>query len=343
MELSPRKQKILAAVVEQYIKTGEPVGSKFLQSALDISVSSATIRNEMAELAGMGLLDQPHTSAGRVPTTEGYRYYVDHLMGDRKLDDSLKRRIEAGVSIKNASPEGVISKAGEFLAELTNCATVSTIMSGKDARVKRVEFVPIGSRTGMIVLLTSNGIIKSRVCRSDTDLNSSLLEKFYNIVKSAFIGLPLDEIDAATVQTVVASAGSDALAMIPFVTTLSDLIIESERTSVMLEGQSNILHHDSDYGHTAHELLDFLRRDEPLSRILAESRDGVDVRIGSENKFKQLEKSSVIMAKYNVDGDKRGSIGIIGPTRIDYAELIPSVRYLSDLVGKIITRILNEE
>ena len=340
MELSPRKQKILAAVVEQYIKTGEPVGSKFLQSALDISVSSATIRNEMAELAGMGLLDQPHTSAGRVPTTEGYRYYVDHLMGDRKLDDSLKRRIEAGVSIKNASPEGVISKAGEFLAELTNCATVSTIMSGKDARVKRVEFVPIGSRTGMIVLLTSNGIIKSRVCRSDTDLNSSLLEKFYNIVKSAFIGLPLDEIDAATV---VASAGSDALAMIPFVTTLSDLIIESERTSVMLEGQSNILHHDSDYGHTAHELLDFLRRDEPLSRILAESRDGVDVRIGSENKFKQLEKSSVIMAKYNVDGDKRGSIGIIGPTRIDYAELIPSVRYLSDLVGKIITRILNEE
>jgi heat-inducible transcriptional repressor len=343
MELSQRKQKILAAVVEHYIKTGEPVGSKFLQSELDISVSSATIRNEMAELVNMGLLEQPHTSAGRIPTNEGYRYYVDNLMGVRQLDEADKRRIEAGVSIKNASPETILSRASEFLADLTDCAAVSTTPSGENATIKRVEFVPIGTRTGMIVMLTSSGIIKSKVCRSDIDLNASVIEKFYNIVKSTFIGMPVDEIDTATLQTLVASMGEDALTMIPFMSTLSDLTREAEQTSVMLGGQSNILHYGNDYGTTAYELMDFLRRGEPLSKLLPTGKDGVDVKIGSENKFRQLEKSSVIMANYSIDGDKRGSIGLIGSTRIDYASLIPSVRYLTDLVGKMLTQILNED
>ena len=148
MELSQRKEKILAAVVEHYIKTGEPVGSKLLQKDPEISVSSATIRNEMAELSNMGLLEQPHTSAGRIPTDEGYRYYVDHLMGVRQLDDAVKRRIEAGISIRNASPENILKRANDFLADMTNCAAISTAPSGENVTIKRVEFVPVGMRTG---------------------------------------------------------------------------------------------------------------------------------------------------------------------------------------------------
>lgn len=341
MELSPRKEKILAAVVESYIKTGEPVGSKSIMALL--SVSSATIRNEMAELSALGYLEQPHTSAGRIPTNEGYRYYVDHLMGVRHLDESIKHQIEAGVSVKNASPEAILARASEFLADLTECAAVSTTPSGENATIKRVEFVPVGTRTGMIVLLTSTGMIKSKVCRSDYDLTASVIEKFYNIVKSTFIGMPLDDIDVATLQTLVASMGADALAMIPFVSTLSELASEATKTVVMLGGQSNILRYGSEYGSTAYEILDFLRRGEPVSRLLAEAKDGVGVTIGGENKFKQLENSSVITAHYTVDGDKSGAIGIIGPTRIDYASLIPSVRYLTDLVGGLLTQALKED
>lgn len=341
MELSPRKEKILAAVVENYIKTGEPVGSKSIMATL--SVSSATIRNEMAELSALGLLEQPHTSAGRVPTNEGYRYYVDHLMGIRRLDEAMKHRIEAGVSLKNASPEAILERASDFLAEMTDCAAVSTTPSGENATVKRVEFVPVGTRTGMVVLLTSTGMIKSKVCRSDFDLTASTIEKFYNVVKSSFIGMPLDEIDVATLQTLVASMGSDALTMIPFVSTLSELAQEAMKTMIMLGGQSNILRYGNDYGSTAYELIDFLRRGEPIHQILSEGKDDVGVTIGGENKFRQLENSSVITAHYTVDGDKKGSIGIIGPTRIDYASLIPSVRYLTDLVGKLLTQTLYEE
>ena len=220
MELSQRKEKILAAVVEHYIKTGEPVGSKLLQKDPEISVSSATIRNEMAELSSMGLLEQPHTSAGRIPTDEGYRYYVDHLMGVRQLDDADKRRIEAGISIRNASPENILKRANDFLADMTNCAAISTAPSGENVTIKRVEFVPVGTRTGMVVLLTSNGMIKSRVCRSDVDLNASVIEKFYNIVKTSFVGTELDAIDTATLQTLVASMGEDALTMIPLISTV---------------------------------------------------------------------------------------------------------------------------
>ena len=339
---SVREKKKYLLLLSNTIKTGEPVGSKLLQKDPEISVSSATIRNEMAELSSMGLLEQPHTSAGRIPTDEGYRYYVDHLMGVRQLDDADKRRIEAGISIRNASPENILKRANDFLADMTNCAAISTAPSGENVTIKRVEFVPVGTRTGMVVLLTSNGMIKSRVCRSDVDLNASVIEKFYNIVKTSFVGTELDAIDTATLQTLVASMGEDALTMIPLISTVSELASEAMEIPLMLGGQSNIFHY-GEYGATAYELMDFLRRGEPLSKILTDNKKDLDVKIGSENKFKPLENSSVIMAQYDVGGENHGSIGIIGPTRIDYATLIPSVRYLTDMVGKILSQVLNED
>ncbi len=345
MELSERKQKILGAIVEQYIKTGEPVGSKALLDALDFSVSSATVRNEMAELVSLGYLEQPHTSAGRIPTNEGYRYYVDHIMVNSSVDESVRRRIEAGIHSAGGDPEKLIEKAGAVLAELTDCAAVSTTPSGEGAFIKRIEAVPVGTHTAMIVLLTSTGVLKSKVCRSDTDLNASVIEKFYNVVKSSFLGIPLDSVDTAMMQTLVASLGADVFTLMPLMTVVSDLAQDALRTEIVLGGQSNLLHYSNYYGSSAYELLEFLRRGEPLSKLLASvsSDDGVEVRIGSENPYKQLMKSSVIVSNYNIDGSKRGSIGIIGPTRIDYAKLIPSVKFLTNLVGELLTKTFNEE
>ncbi len=346
MELSERKQKILGAIVEQYIKTGEPVGSKALLSALDMSVSSATVRNEMAELSAMGYLEQPHTSAGRIPTNEGYRYYVDHLMVNRQIDESLRRRIEAGVHMAVTDPEKLLQRAGEVLADLTDCAAVSTTPSGEGAFIKRVEIVPVGTRTAMIVLLTSTGVLKSKVCRSDSDLNASVLESFYNIMKASFIGTKLEDVDTAMMQKLAASFGADVFTLLPLVTAVSDLAQESIHTDIVLGGQSNLLHYSNYYGNTAYELLEFLRRGEPISKLLSSAANGekdVDVKIGSENPYKQLTKSSVIVSNYNIDGNRRGSIGIIGPTRIDYEKLIPSVKYLTDLVGKLLTQTFKDE
>lgn len=345
MELSERKQKILGAVVEQYIKTGEPVGSKALLTALDMSVSSATVRNEMAELAALGYLEQPHTSAGRIPTNEGYRYYVDNLMVNRSIDESIRRRIEAGIHGPLTDPEKLLKKAGEVLADLTDCAAVSTTPSGEGAYIKRIEAVPVGTYTAMIVLLTSTGVLKSKVCRSDFELNVSMLEKFYNVVKVSFIGKSLESVDTAMMQTLVASLGADVFTLMPLVTAIADLAQDASRTDIVLGGQSNLLHYTNYYGSTAYELLEFLRRGEPINKLLSTASDGkeVQVKIGSENPYKQLNKSSVIISNYTIDGNKRGSIGIIGPTRIDYEKLIPSVKYLTNLVGELLTQTFKDE
>lgn len=341
MELSERKQKILAAVVEQYIKTGEPVGSKVLLDLLDMSVSSATIRNEMSDLVMMGYLDQPHTSAGRVPTGQGYRYYVDNLMKSTQLSDETRRLIDAGVETGAGDPERLLEHAGEVLAYLTKCAAVMTTPAGESARIKRVELVPISSRTVMIVLLTSNGILRSKLCRMDSVMTASMCETFYNIADAALIGVPVRNITPAYLQSLAARLGMDTLSMFPLLSAVAELSQSAIQSQVMLEGQSNLLHH-REYEGRAYELLEFLSRESPLEQLIGQSRGDFDIRIGKENVFPQLENSSIILAKYSIGEDGGGFIGVIGPTRIDYGRLIPSLKYISGLISETMKKALED-
>lgn len=341
MELSERKQIILAAVVEQFIETGEPVGSKGLQATLGLSVSSATIRNEMSELAEMGYLEQPHTSAGRVPSQKGYRYYVDHLMNRREPDDYQRRQMEADISAGGADPQRLIEKAGEVLAQLTNCAAMSTMPKGEGVSIRRVEVVPVGGKTCMTLLLTSAGIIRSRVCRLDFELTASMLENFYNVVSSALLGRPVSEVGAVMLQTLAASLGSEALPMLPLIAAVAELARDADETDVMLEGQSNLLNH-REYDGKVYELLEFLNKPQPLGHLISSSKNDLDVLIGKESLFRQLEDSSIILARYNIGLRESGAIGLIGPTRIDYARIIPSVEYLTGLLGRMLKKALEE-
>ncbi len=338
-ELSERKKQILAAVVEQYIRTGEPVGSKGLLSSTGMSVSSATVRNEMSELAAMGYLEQPHTSAGRVPSQKGYRYYVDNLMKSREIDELNRRMIDAGISSAVGDPERLIAQAGEVLADLTKCACISTAPGGEAMIIKRIELVPVGIHSAMLVLLTSNGILKSRLCRLDCELTAKICEQFYNIVQSCIIGKPASEISVASMQTVAATLDGDVFAMLPLMAAVCELARSTASSRIMLGGSSNLF---SSYGSDAMELLEFLNKREPLSAVMGGITEPLDVKIGRENLYRQLENSSVIVAKYSVGGSDSGTIGIIGPTRMDYENIIPSVKYLTNLVGRLITQAIEE-
>ncbi len=341
MELSERKKRILAAVVDRYIKTGEPVGSKELLALTGMSVSSATIRNEMSELASLGYLEQPHTSAGRVPSQKGYRYYVDNLMKPREIDELNRRMIEAGISSAAGDPERLIAQAGEVLADLTKCACVSTAPGGDAMIIRKIELVPVGLHSAMLVLLTSNGILKSRLCRIDCELTAKICEQFYNIVKSCIIGKPANDISVADMQTVAASIDGDVFAMLPLMAAVCELARSTASSKIMLGGSSNLFSH-KDYGTDALELLDFLSKSEPLTAVIKETTQPLNIKIGRENLYRQLENSSVIIAKYSVGDDDSGTIGLIGPTRMDYENIIPSIKYLTDLVGSLITQAIEE-
>ena len=341
MELSERKKKLLAAIVERYIATGEPVGSKTLVESLDMAVSSATVRNEMAELSNMGLLEQPHTSAGRIPSELGYRYYVDRLMGQYELSPNEKRLIEAKLATSAGDVQKVLETAGSLLSEMTRCAAVSTTPADEAAVVRRVELVPIGTRTAMIVMLTSSGILKSRVCKTFGEITVDMAESFYNIVNANFIGKPAAAMHIAKIQTLAVSLGEKSLEMTPLLVALADVAAMTERTELLLEGQSNLLGY-KEYEQNAYELIEFLRRAEPLGQIFsghqsAPETGNLRVLIGDENRFRELQNSSMIFGNYEIAGHQSGTLGLIGPTRIDYARLIPSLRYLTEIVGKILS------
>lgn len=345
MELSERKKRLLAAIVERYIATGEPVGSKTLVDALGLSVSSATIRNEMAELSALGYLEQPHTSAGRIPSDAGYRYYVDHLMGRYELPPNEKRLIDAKLEPAAGDARKVLENAGHILAEMTHCAAVSTTPADEAAVVRRVELVPIGVRTAMIVMLTSSGILKSRVCKTLSELTVDMAESFYNIVNANFIGKPAAAMTVAKIQTLAVSLGEKSLSMTPLLVALADVAAMTERTELLLEGQSNLLGY-REYEQNAYELIEFLRRAEAMDRVFSEhpsSENGnLHVLIGEENLFRELQNSSMIFGKYAIAGHESGTLGLVGPTRIDYARLIPSLRYITEIVGKILSENVEE-
>jgi len=343
--LPPRRQKILAAIIEQYIETGEPVGSKALLSRLSMDVSSATIRNEMAELCREGFISQPHTSAGRVPTQYGYRYYVDNLMQISDLSDTDKRRIESGVDYRSGDPEQLLAGAGEALVDFTNFAAISTTPSDENAYIKNIKMVQISPRTAMVVLLTSTGIVKSKACRTDVVITEDLKDTFAEIVRDNFFGRPLSDVGTVMIQTLVASLGARALSMSPLLVTIADLTEAAGQSEINLSGQSNLLDY-KEYDENAGQLLDFLHRREPLSMLVSSTKDDnkdIEIRIGSENRYKELENSSVIISKYKIGDNASGAIGIIGPTRMNYSKLIPSIKYLTDIVSKLLSDVYEEE
>lgn len=340
MEMTERKEKILAAIVEKYIQTGEPVGSKSLVDALGFSVSSATIRNEMADLIEMGYLEQPHTSAGRIPSSKGYRYYIEHLMTAYEMSSVEKGIINSKLRESSADPQAVLEKTGNILADMTHCAAITTTPTDFEAIVKKVELVPIGTRTAMVVMLTSTGILKTKVCRTNSEITIDVAESFYNIVKTHFIGKPASELSIAKIQTLALSLGEKSLVMTPLLVALSDTAKMTERTEMLLEGQRNLLNH-REFESNAFELMDFLHRAEPLNMVFSSYNDTDNgmpkVLIGNENIFKELQSSTMIFSKYSIGNHESGTLGIIGPTRIDYARLIPSIKYLTEVVGIILS------
>lgn len=340
-DLSERKQKVLALIVEKYIATGEPIGSKLLCDELG-GVSSATIRNDMASLADLGYIDQPHTSAGRIPTQLGYRYYVDHLMSKYELGTDEQERIRVWLQSFSGEPDQLLEKAGSILAELTDCVAISTSPADTEAIIKRVELVPLSAHTAMVVLLATSGILKSTVVHSDSELNIDVAEVFYNIMQTNFVGKKISSVDMPFIQTLIASLGDKVFVLSPLLCAVSDLAAAVGTTELHMKGQSNILNHP-DYSQNAIQLMEFLYRNNALESLLNAHKKETSVSIGSENLYKELRNSTTIFSRYSVSDRDSGSIGIIGPTRLDYARLIPSIKYLAGVIGSLLSETLGDE
>lgn len=342
MELTKRKQNILASIVDGYIRTGEPVGSKSI--AEKAGVSSATVRNEMAELTELGLLEQPHTSAGRVPSQEGYREFVDALMQPKTLTEAEKLTIDAMLAKSAFDPERLLRGAAKTLGGFYTVPCVGAPRrSGADAKIKAVQFVQTSRRTAMLIMMSSAGTMKNKVFHCDFDLSNEIMRIFFRVLNERVTGRDVAEINRAFVQNLAISLGDMAILMSPALAALLEVALETMQTEISVSGQMNLLFYPEYKLGGARRVMDILERRELLTELLAGKQNRTQIKIGTETGQNALAESSVICSRYSVNGRDTGAVAVIGPMRMQYAHVAAQTAYVADRVGEMLTRIMREE
>ncbi|MCR5730788.1 MAG: heat-inducible transcriptional repressor HrcA [Ruminococcus sp.] len=332
--MDDRKLKILAAVVDEYVRTGEPVGSKAISKLEHINVSAATIRNDMAALEQMGYLEQPHTSAGRVPTFMGYRLYIDELMTLPELPDEEKHRLDEMLGGEDTPEELLIQNAAAALTELTQCAAVVTNSVPRFSVISKVEVIPTGKRLYVILLITSNGSIKNKACRLEFDLNHEQLEFFTHYIEENLNGVSVDELSEEMFDKMVAAVSAYMISLSPLVKGISELSEEMRQQELTVTGSEKLLScEDLD----KMEVVKFIEHKDELSGFLEDAFSGIQVKFGSENGSFAIGNSSLIVSKYRKGGKEAGSLGVIGPMRVDYKKIIPYVEYLTQKISYLMS------
>lgn len=338
MEMTPRKEKILSSVVRGYIKSGEPVGSKAI--ADEIGVSSATVRNEMAELIELGFLEQPHTSAGRVPSQRGYREYVDRLMQVPSLREEEKRYFDSMLAGNAFEPERLLLSVCRLLSGATRYAAAVTTPSGMTARVKAVQFVQTSRRTAMLLLMSSAGTLKTRVFHCDFDLSGEIMRVLFRLFNEKVTGREVLEITPAFLQSMGASLGEMMVLASSALQALSEAARDTVKTEALISGQMNLLL----YPELEHrQIMDFLERKEDVVALLRQKPGRVSVLIGGETERPELKNASFLISRYAVEEQDVGALALIGPTRMDYAKLTAILQYLTKAVGQMLTVLTREE
>lgn len=328
--------KILAAIVDEYIRTGEPVGSKVLSAKPDINVSSATIRNTMAALEQEGYLDHPHTSAGRVPTFKGYRFYIDNLMSPEPVNQDTLSMLDDRIFDEAVTDEDIIKNASAALAEITKCATFSTNHVSQFSVITKVDVIPTGKRMYVLLLITSNGEVKNRVCRMEFDLSGEQMEFFTRFVNSHLQGLNLSNMTEEYIESLTQALGSYMLTLSPLLRAVCEMSGEMMQDSIDVKGESNLL---TCQEFPMMDVMKFLEQKNELSAILDSAFSGINIKFGAEEGTFAISNSTFVSASYYKDGKPAGTLGVIGPMRLDYRRIIPYIEYFSNKV----TQLLSEE
>jgi heat-inducible transcriptional repressor len=343
-KLNERSRAIFRQVVETYLTTGEPVGSRSLSRNLPMTLSPASVRNVMSDLEQLGLIYAPHTSAGRLPTQTGLRLFVDALLEIGELTDEERKGIEAQVRIRQqASVDQVLAEAGEMISGLSHCAGV-VLAEKQVGRLKHIEFVPLEPGRALVVLVGEDQSVENRVISIPAGLPPSSLTEAANYLNAHIRGLSIDEAKARIEQELAsARAELDELTQKVVRAGLAEWSgTLGDRKSLIVKGQSNLLKDLTAIEdlERIRQLFDDLETKRELIQLLglAEHAEGVRIFIGSENKLFSLSGSSLIVAPFHDQSRKIvGVLGVIGPTRLNYARIIPMVDYTARLVGRLLT------
>ena len=336
MKLDERKKKILEIVIEEYTSTAEPVGS--LKLAKDLDLSSATIRNEMAALEKLGFLEQPHTSAGRIPTTEGYRWYVNQIISENSLLPKEKASIDKMLNDDVVKFDNLIKEATQVLSRLTNYASIAVSPEIDDCTVEEIKLVKIGKNKLMIILLADNGMIKETVITNENQIPDANIEIFNNYLNYKLKGMNFRDIYDNITPYIENELNNINDNIVPLIVELNNLLTSD--SEVIVDGASNMLAlPELKKSETLKKFLNVIETKDALKELVKTGYDGnINVYIGPENSFDELKDFTIITYKQVIDDKEVGTIGVIGPKRMDYKKVIPTIKYIGDMLQEKMTR-----
>ena len=318
MELTDRKKHILKVVIEDYIRTAEPVGSKAIAAEMGGKVSSATIRNELSDLTELGYLEQPHTSAGRVPSPKGYRLYVNELMERQRLSLDETEKINAALQVKMEELDRVISQAGRAVSSFVNYPAYVTAAGRKKLTARRFELLPVDEHKCIVVMMMSDSRVKSQLLRLQLKVDLDQLPTMVNLLNTHFVNISPVEMNQRLMSVAEQVMPQLFLLLSQVIAYAADALEEAGQREIVTAGARELLKlpeiRDAD---KAHQLMSFLA---DSKESLPMPDDGpMKILIGPENVNEALKDTSVVVASYDIGDDMRGLIGVVGPTRMDYA------------------------
>ncbi len=333
--LDDRKKKVLQAIVEEYINTAEPVSSNSLTNSYGLNYSSATIRNEMADLEKNGYLDKTHTSSGRIPSAKGYRYYVDELLNENDISIEEIKYISEKLETKVNEIEDLTKIAANTISEVTHYTTVSIAPKANTQIIEDIKFILLGSRMMMAVILTDNGMIKETVIKFDEDVNQKQIETMNYMFNNKLKGEPLETIDRPLEEYLYDEMTYSVNVIKPVIEQIKKVIAEDQR--IYLEGANKSFElPEFNSLEVAKNFVNVLDTKELIADMLDTGfAEDINVYIGEENEKEELKDFSVVTFKHKVNGKDVGTIGIIGPKRMDYSKVISVMKYINKKLKEI--------
>ena len=338
MELDERKKKILHAIIQNYMETGEPVGSRTISKYSDLKLSSATIRNEMSDLEEMGYIIQPHTSAGRIPSDKGYRLYVDTMMQekDKELEELKEMMLE-----KEGKMDHLLKQVAKLLAVNTNYASMISVPAVHQNKLKFIQLSRVDINQLLAVIVMEGNVIKNNILPVDEELNDETILKLNILLNTNLSGLAVEDINLATITRMKQQAGIHSEIVSDVIDAIAEGIKQEEDLEIYTSGANNIFKYpELADQQKASELINTFEEKEKLSELVQESlsdenNTGIQVYIGNENQIQSMQDCSVVTATYELGEGMRGTIGIIGPKRMDYDKVVGTLKTITHQLDEL--------
>ncbi|SFS82475.1 heat-inducible transcriptional repressor HrcA [Marininema halotolerans] len=328
--LTERQKQILKAIIEEYIVHAEPVGSRTISKREDIGYSAATIRNEMADLEELGFVEQPHTSAGRIPSQMGYRFYVDYLMGPQRLERADLFQVRELFTSQMDAVELTIQQTVSILSRLTN---YTSIILGPEAihnKLKHLQVIPLNERSAVAIVVSDNGHVDQRRFTVPDGVSLSSIEKLVNILNAKLSGVPLVRLKRNVYQELFAELDRHVEQYEFLLGVIDQMLAADTDGRIFTSGTTNILTQPEFNDVTqVKALMDLFEQTDTVTKLFATNDLGVHVRIGEENSIATVNNCSIVTASFSIDGRSLGTVGVLGPTRMDYNKVVSLMQVLT--------------